>query len=197
MEELLTAIAVTRLVARRALLALALLLAVIALLDWAVRERKLNPFGAVARFMRRWVDPRLVPLERRVVRFGGRPSAAPLWALGVVVVGGLLLLALLDLVAAQVVRTAGAMEAGPRGIIALVVLWVFALLRLALIVRVLSSWLPVSPQSPWIRWTYPLTEWILRPLRRVIPPFGPVDISPIAAYFGLYLLEAAVLTLLT
>lgn len=196
MDELLTALAVVKLVARRALVALALVLALVALLDWAVRERRINPFGAIARFMRRWVDPLLVPLERRVVRFGGRPAAAPLWALGIVLVGGLLLLALIDLVAAQLARTAVAMNAGPRGIIALVVLWAFALLRLALIVRVLSSWLPVSPQSPWIRWTYPLTEWILRPLRRVIPTLGPVDISPIAAYFGLYLLEAVVLSLL-
>lgn len=196
MEGILTAVAVVSLVARRVLLALAILLALVALLDWAVRERRINPFGAIARFMRRWVDPLLVPIERRVVRFGGRPSAAPLWALGVVVVGGLLLLALIEFVGVQLVRTAGAVDAGPRGILALVVLWAFAVLRLALIVRVLSSWLPVSPQSPWIRWTYPLTEWSLAPLRRVLPTFGPIDISPIVAYFGLYLLEALVMGLL-
>lgn len=196
MEGILNAVAIVSLVVRRVLVVLALALAVVALLDWAVRERRLSPFGAIARFMRRWVDPLLVPIERSVVRFGGRPASAPLWALGAVVVGGLLLLALIDFVGAQVARTAAATEAGPRGILALVVLWTFAVLRLALIVRVLSSWLPVSPMSPWIRWTYPLTEWILRPLRQVIPRLGPIDISPIVAYFGLYILEVIVITIL-
>jgi YggT family protein len=196
MEGLLAGVAMVSLVARRTLLALALVLAVIALLDWAVRERRLNPFGTIARFMRRWVDPLLAPLEKHVLRFGGRPSAAPLWALGVVVVGGLLLLALIDFVGDQVVRSSAAIDAGPRGVIALVVLWGFALLRLALLVRVLSSWLPVSPYSPWIRWSYVLTEWLLGPLRRVIPNLGPIDITPIAAYFALVLLEPAVLALI-
>ena len=53
---------------------------------------------------------------------------------------------------------------------------------LALIVRVLASWLPISPYSIWIRWSYPLTNWILNPLRRIIPPLGMMDITPIVAY---------------
>lgn len=196
MEGTLAALAAVSIFARRALLVVAAVLALVALLDWAVRERRLNPFGAIARFMRRRVDPLLVPVERSVLRFGGRPSSAPLWALGAVIVGGLLFLALLDFLALQLARTAGAVQAGPSGVIVLLVVWTFAVLRLALIVRVLSSWLPISPMSPWIRWTYPLTEWILRPLRRVIPHLGPIDISPIAAYFGLYLLEMVVLGIL-
>jgi hypothetical protein len=39
----------------------------------------------------------------------------------------------------------------------------------ALIVRVLSTWLPVSPYSKWIRWSYVLTDWLINPLRRLIP----------------------------
>ena len=47
--------------------------------------------------------------------------------------------------------------------------WAFAFLKLALMVRVLSSWFPVSPYSKWIRWSYVLTDWMINPLRRVIP----------------------------
>jgi uncharacterized protein YggT (Ycf19 family) len=41
----------------------------------------------------------------------------------------------------------------------------------------------VSPYSRWVRWSYVSTEWILAPLRRLIPSFGQLDITPIAAYF--------------
>ena len=78
----------------------------------------------------------------------------------------------------------------------LLVRWTFAILQIALLVRVLSSWFRISPYSPWVRWAYAITEPILRPLRQVIPTIGMVDITPIAAYFLLYLLESFVMRLL-
>jgi YggT family protein len=38
-------------------------------------------------------------------------------------------------------------------------------------------------------WSFPATDWLLRPLRRIIPPLGVIDITPIAAYFALQILE--------
>jgi YggT family protein len=46
--------------------------------------------------------------------------------------------------------------------------------------------------SRWVRWSYPLTEWMLAPLRRVIPTIAMVDITPLVAWFGLGLLESLV-----
>ena len=71
----------------------------------------------------------------------------------------------------------------------LLVSWAFAILRLALLVRVLSSWLPISPYSKWIRWSYVLTDWMIIPLRRLIPRIGMIDITPIVAWFLLSLLQ--------
>jgi YggT family protein len=177
---------------RYALFAAAVVTGVVAAIDWAVRTRRLNPFGATARFFRRTVDPLMVPIERRVVRAGGRPSSAPLWALGVVVVGGLLLIALLDFLTGQIGAIAGAFSSGAGGVLTLIVTWTFSLLRVALIVRVISSWVGVSPYSSWVRWSYALTEWMLSPLRRVIPLFGGIDVTPIVAYLGLRLIESIV-----
>jgi YggT family protein len=177
---------------RYALFVAAVVAAVVAGVDWAVRTRRLKPFGATARFFRRAIDPLMVPIERRVVRAGGRPASAPLWALGAVVVGGLLLIALFDLLTRQLAFAAAAFSVGPRGVLILLVGWTFALLRIALIVRVVSSWVRVSPYSVWVRWSYGLTEWMLAPLRRVIPLLGGIDITPIAAYLLLALLEGFV-----
>jgi len=177
---------------RYALFVAAVVVGIVAAIDWAVRTRRLNPFGPTARFFRRAVDPLLAPVERRVVRGGGRPSSAPLWALGTVVVGGLLLIALLDFATRQVVVAGAALSGGAVAVLALLVGWTFALLRIALLVRVISSWVRVSPYSPWVRWSYGLTEWMLAPLRRVVPLLGNVDVTPIVAYFALALLEGIV-----
>jgi YggT family protein len=56
--------------------------------------------------------------------------------------------------------------------------------------------LPVSPYSPWIRWAYAVSEPILKPLRQVIPAMGPVDITPIIAYFVIGFIQGRVLGLL-
>lgn len=178
---------------RPALFVVAVVFGVVAVVDWAVRTRRLNPFGGIARFFRRSVDPLMVPIERRVVRAGGRPSSAPLWALVAVVVGGLLLLAILDFVISQMSLAGSALAMGPSAVLIVVVRWTFAFLRFALIVRVISSWVRVSPYSRWIRWSYRTTEWMLAPLRRVIPLLGGIDVTPIVAYLLLGVLEAIVL----
>ena len=60
---------------------------------------------------------------------------------------------------------------------------IFTLLNLAILVRVLLSWVRVSPYHPAVDFLYRITEPILAPLRRVIPPVGMMDISPIIAMF--------------
>jgi YggT family protein len=169
--------------------------AVVCALDWAVRTRRINPFGPIARFLRQTVDPLIAPVERRVVRAGGVPTTAPWWALAVIVLGGIVIISLLGFVRGQVLVAASALQTGGRGIYVLVVSWVFAILQIALIVRVISTWIRISPYSPWIRWTYTLTEWFLRPLRQIVPSVGMIDITPIVAYFLLRLLEWALLNL--
>jgi YggT family protein len=170
---------------------------VIFTVDWLVRTRRVKPFGPVARFFRRVVDPLIVPIEHRVVRAGGLPTSAPWWALIAVVIGGLVVLALLEFIRGQVEFAARAGGTGARGIIAVLVTWTFGILQLALIVRVISSWVRLSEWSKWIRWTIPLTEWMLRPLRKVIPPLaGTIDLSPLVAWLLLALMERVILSIL-
>ena len=183
-------------VLRTALLSVALVFGVICILDWAVRTRKISPFNSLARFCRASVDPFIAPIERKVVRAGGNPASAPLWALTVVVVGGILLLTLLDFIRLEVVRAIIASDRGAAGIFHLLVSWTFTILKLALLVRVVSSWLPVSPYSPWIRWSYALSDPILIPLKRVVPNLGMLDITPILAYFLLNVVQSLLFRLM-
>lgn len=181
---------------RNAFFALAVVLAVVCLIDWLVRTRRVSPFGGVARFFRSNVDPLFVPVERQVIRAGGSPASAPWWTLVAVILFAIVVLNLLEFLLRQLAQLGGAFASGPVGIIRVVVSWIFAILQLALIVRVLSSWFRVSPYSPWIRWTYTLTEPILRPLRGIVPMLGMIDITPIIAYLLLSILESFVLRLI-
>jgi YggT family protein len=192
MIQTLTALAVATQFLRSAFLVGGILFGAIAVADWAVRTRRLNPFGGVARFLRAQVDPRLAGVERQVIRAGGRASATPLWALILYVVLALFALSALGMIAVLVQELAMASSLGATGFLVLAVRWTFGLLRLALLVRVLSSWFPALAASRWVGWSYSATEWMLRPLRRLIPSFGVIDITPIVAYFALQLLQAAV-----
>lgn len=166
---------------------------VVAVTQWAVRTRRLQPFGAWPRLVRRASDPVLQPIERRLVRAGGNPQQAPLWFLGLVVVGGLVLIAGLRWVSAFVVSLGFLLAAGPSAWLAALVRWTFDLLMLALLVRVVASWFGASPWSRWMRVVGALTDWLLDPIRRVLPPAGPFDLSPMVAYFVLWAARALIL----
>jgi YggT family protein len=180
-------------VVRRAFLAVAAVLFVVFGIDWLVRTRRINPFNPVARFFRRAVQPVIEPVEQRVLRAGGVPSSAPWWALVAAVIGGILVILGLQFVRDLIERAAVASQRGARGVFYLLGTWIFGILQLALIVRVIASWFRISEFNRWIRWSVTLTEPLLRPLRRVIPPFGMIDVTPLVAWFLLNLLQGLLL----
>ena len=58
------------------------------------------------------------------------------------------------------------------------------ILYVALIGRVLLSWLNIGPSSPFfpiVNILHQITEPILAPIRRILPRFGMLDLSPMVA----------------
>lgn len=181
------------LVARFVIAAAFLLASVIALTAWAIRARRLQPFGAWPRFVRRLSDPIIKPLERRIVRAGGNPQQAPLWLVGITVVGGLMLLAGLEWLIGTSYTLAYAAQSGPRGLLRFAVDLLFSLLTAAILVRVIASWFGLSPYAKWMRPVLALTDWIVEPLRRIVPPIGMIDFSPLVAYLILLVARMIIL----
>jgi YggT family protein len=196
MSTLLGAVASITAFLRVAFLAGGVALAAVAAADWAVRTRRLNPFGSVARFLRARVDPQLTGIERQVLRAGGRPTATPLWALMAYVIAAMLVLAGLDILSSLLAQAAMATTGGAGVVLLVAVRWTFGFLTFALLVRVISSWIPSLGASRWLRWSYGATEWMLRPLRGLIPSLGVIDITPIVAYIALQILQWLVETTL-
>lgn len=65
-----------------------------------------------------------------------------------------------------------------------------------MIARILLSWVRHDPRNPIIRFIYEITEPFLGLFRRIIPPIGMIDVSPIAAFIVLDLIRRFVLSLL-
>lgn len=164
---------------------------VLALIAWLERTRRVSAFGALGRFSRRVLDPALAPLDRIVARTGGRRTVTPWWGLFAVLVVGAVVIGLVDFLRESLAFAYYASSQGPRSVLRLVVSWSFGLLQLAVMLRVVTSW--VGGSHSWVgRTAFTLTEWLLAPLRRVLPPIGMMDLSPIVAYFAIALLRSVI-----
>ncbi|CAM3523325.1 YggT family protein [Hydrogenibacillus schlegelii] len=65
--------------------------------------------------------------------------------------------------------------------ILLVVQWLLSAYPILIILYVLSSWIPPLYESRFIGWIGGLVEPYLGLFRRIIPPIGMIDLSPIVA----------------
>ena len=77
-----------------------------------------------------------------------------------------------------------------------VFLWVYTLLLFAYI---LTSWIRL-PYRPWLnrvqRFLYDVCDPYLRIFRRFLPPFGPLDLSPMVAIIVLFVIRGVLVSLL-
>ncbi len=167
--------------------------ATVAVTHWAVRRKHLAPFGPWPRFVRSMSDPVIHPLERRIVRAGRNPQDAPMWLLGIVVAGGLVLLTLMGSLAGAWFRYGSLIGAGPRGWAFLVVNSTFGILMTALIVRIIGSWFGVGRYRSWMKPAYWLTDWFLKPIGRVLPQRGMSAVSPLGAWVLVRVLRGFIL----
>jgi YggT family protein len=164
-----------------------LLASIVALAHWAVKHGYLQPFSGLATGVRRLAEPVLKPVERRVHARGGNPVNAPYYLFWGTLFGGLAIVALVQWLVGTIYELTVASAAGSRGLLLMVVGWIFSILMLAIFIRVISSWFSLSPYSKFMRIVNGLTDWLIEPLRKVIPPIGMIDIVPMVAYFMLYL----------
>jgi YggT family protein len=70
---------------------------------------------------------------------------------------------------------------------------------LVIFVFILTSWVRL-PYSPWLqriqRFLFDVCDPYLRLFRRILPPLGPLDLSPVVAVIALFILQAALNALL-
>lgn len=72
----------------------------------------------------------------------------------------------------------------------------FRLYYYVLLARIILSWVRVDTYHPVVQWIYRVTEPVLAPFRRVLPPMGGLDFSPIIALLVLQIVQRLVIDLL-
>jgi len=72
----------------------------------------------------------------------------------------------------------------------------FEVLTLAVLARVVLSWFRVDPHNRLLQILFQVTEPVLAPIRRIIPPVGMIDITPIVALLILQVAQRIIVTML-
>ena len=65
------------------------------------------------------------------------------------------------------------------------VLYVFIIVML---IRVVFSWVSPNPTNVVTRLAFRITEPVLAPIRRLLPPMSGIDLSPMVVMLGAYVL---------
>lgn len=158
-----------------------------------VDKADLNPFGFTHRSVRRLSDGFVFPVRGALREFRADPKFAPLVVILIVVLLGYVTVQLLRTVEQVVVGVL--VNAGSGNLVAVLGTILYGLISiyiLLIFIRIIFSLARVSYTNRVMRFLVNITEPLLGPLRRLIPPVGMMDISPIVAFIILWLLQAAV-----
>jgi YggT family protein len=176
-------------VARYAVFTVFAVSALAALGSWLIRTRRISPFSAFGRSLRSATDPILRPVEKRLVRMGGNPVHAGWWLVVIVAAGGVIFISLLGWALNTFDVVTWAAERGPSATLGLAVELVYNVFFYSVVIRIIGSWLGLFRYNRWMRPFYALTDWLIEPIRRIVPPVGMFDLSPLVALIVLWALK--------
>ena len=137
----------------------------------------------------RLTSPLVVPLRRVIPSFGRLDTATVLVAFAIQYAAVFLILLLY--VAFEIMQMPSIGAIALTSVVKLIMLSV-NLFAFAILIRVILSWVAPGMHNPATAIIGTLSEPVLRPLRRVIPPMGGFDLSPMLAIIGLFALNIVI-----
>lgn len=153
----------------------------------------LNPFGWASRTLRRLSDGFVMPVRGTLREVGVAPKFAPLVVILISILLGYFIYRLVETVGMTLDGAISSARSGAFfGVLGYVLYGLLSIYSLLIFVRIIFSWGMVSYRNRVMRFLVDVTEPLLAPLRRIIPPLGRMDISPIVAFLILWLFQAAI-----
>jgi YggT family protein len=153
----------------------------------------LNPFGWASRTLRRLTDPFVIPVRGTLRQVGVDAKFAPLVVILVSILLGFFLAQLVSTIAMTVSGVIQSLLDGAIvSVLGFILYGLISIYILLVFMRIIFAWGMVSYTNRIMRFLVNTTEPLLGPLRRMIPPLGPMDISPIIAFLILWLFQAAI-----
>ncbi len=153
----------------------------------------LNPFGWTSRTVNRLSNGFLLPVRGRLREFGVNPNFAPLIVILIVILLGYFVLQLVGDTAATLGGIVVSIQRGELvAVLGFILYGLLSIYILLIFIRIIFSWGMMSYRNRLMRFLVDVTEPLLGPLRRIVPPLGRMDISPIVAFLIVWLLQQAI-----
>jgi YggT family protein len=153
----------------------------IVLLRFLLQIVRADFYNPVSQFVVQATNPILKHLRRFIPGYGGIDMSA------------VALMLVLQMVELYIIITIKGADAGALGILVLAIAELLALTLtvffFSILIQVILSWVNPSGYNPIAALLYTLNEPILGPARRIIPPLGGLDLSPIVVIIALRLAE--------
>jgi YggT family protein len=166
---------------------------VLMLLRLLANQADLNPFGWSSLTIRRLTDPLISPVRRALMGFGVDSKYAPLVTILLTVLLGWFALQLVSSIANTLAGILYSLqEHAVVPVVGYVLYGLLGFYTLLIFIRIIFSWGMVSYSNRVMRFLVNATEPMLGPLRRMVPPLGTFDISPIVAFIILWLFQSAI-----
>ena len=142
-------------------------------------------FNPLAQQLNRYTDPLVLPFRKLLP-----PSR---YDLGALAVAGIVAAAISLIFTAATHASFGVFIA--LCLVLIITTWLNTIFY-AILIIVIGSWLQTDPRQPVMQIALACADWLLAPLRRIIPPVGMLDFTPMAALFILYLAQSGINRLL-
>jgi YggT family protein len=169
-----------------------LVVIVLMLVRLILNKADLNPFSRPVILIRRWTDPMVNPVRRPLVQAGISPNVTPLVVILIAILLGYFASRFIGTVLYTVRGLLRSVTFGdPISLVGYVIFGVLAMYSLMIFARIIISW-GVGPHNRLLHFLIRATEPVLGPFRRIIPPLGVFDISPIVVLLLLDLFQRAV-----
>ena len=153
----------------------------------------LNPFGWASRTLRRLTDGLVMPVRGALRNVGVDPKFAALVVILVSILLGYFLVQIVGTIATTVDGVVSGLRVGAIvSVVGFIISGLISLYILFIFMRVIFSWGMISYHNRVMRFLIDVTEPMLGPLRRMLPPLGRMDISPLVAILILWLFQAAI-----
>jgi YggT family protein len=180
-----------------AIVAVIVALIALMLLRLALNYADVNPFSRPFMLVRSATDPLLTPVRRALLGFGFKPNWAPFVTILIAILVAWLASQLVTDVLGTIALAIKAARLGrPVVLIGTLLYGFLSVYALLIFARIIFSWGMVGYSNRVMRFLFDATEPLLGPLRRIIPPLGFMDISPIVAFVIIWLFQRAIAGLL-
>ncbi len=154
----------------------------IIVLRFLLQAARADFYNPISQFVIKATNPLLVPVRKLVPGFGGFDIAALVLLVAVELVAIILSLLIMDYSPLPVTNIAIWAVLGGVGLFLKLYFW-------GILIMIVASWLAPQSQNPALVLLRQIVEPVMKPIRKMLPDMGGLDISPIIVFLAIQVLE--------